>query len=125
MNFQQSSNVYSKRWIASTAATEITAYVWDDPNTVFEAQAEGTLTRAAIGDQANFSVAGGFTVGAGNNTTQLSTMALSITLAGAGVQGMLKILDRAPYVDNDFGDAFVILTVQIARHQYVANKVAF
>ncbi len=115
---------YSKMWPANLVATEIVAYVWDDPNTIFEAQAEGSIARTAIADQANFSVAGGFTVGAGNTTTQLSTMALSTTLAGVGVQGMLRIMDAAPYVDNAFGDAFTILTVTIARHQYVSNKVA-
>jgi len=115
---------FSKYWPSGLAATEIIAYVYDDPNTIFEVQAEGTLPQTSVGDQANFSVAGGRAVGDGNTIPGTSTMAVSITLAGAGAQGMVKILGLAPYVDNAWGDAYTILQVQIARHQYVANKVA-
>jgi hypothetical protein len=115
---------FSKRWVASTAATEIIAYVYDDPEIVYEAQVNGVAAQTAVGDQANFSAVGGLTVGAGNNTTQLSTMALDATLAGAGAQGMLRVLDKSLTPGNDWGDAFTILRVTIARHQYVSNKVA-
>lgn len=115
---------YSSYWPASLAATQIIAWVWDDPRTVFEAQAEGSLAQTAIADQANFSVAANRAVGDGSTTTGLSTMALSTTLAGNGAQGMLRILDKSLYVDNDWGDSYTVVTVQIARHQYVGNKVA-
>lgn len=115
---------YSKFWPASTAATQIVAYVYDDPLTIYEIQVEGTLPQTAIGDQANFSVAANRAVGDGTTTPGTSTTAASITLAGAGSQGMLRILDKARYIDNDWGDTFTILQVQNARPQYVAVKVA-
>lgn len=115
---------FSKRWIASTAATEIIAYVYDDPEIVYEAQVNGSAAQTAVGDQANFSAVAGLLVGSGNNTTQLSTMALDSTLAGAGAQGMLRIIDKSPAIGNDWGDSFTILRVTIARHQFVSNKVA-
>jgi hypothetical protein len=115
---------YSKFWPASTSATQIVAYVYDDPLTTYEIQAEGTLAQTAIGDQANFSVAANRAVGDGTTTPGLSTTAASITLAGAGSQGMMRVLDKARYVDNDWGDTFTIIQVQNARSQYVAVKVA-
>lgn len=116
---------YVKQWVASTAnVTDVVAYVWDDPTCVYEIQADGSLAQTSIGDQANFSTTAGSLVGTGSNTTQLSATAMSATLAGAGSQGQLRIIGLSPYVDNAWGDAFTIARVQIARHQYVSNKVA-
>lgn len=115
---------FSKRWVASTAATEIIAYVYDQVEIVYDAQVNGSAVQAAVGDQANFSAVGGLTVGAGNNTTQLSTMALDATLAGAAAQGMLRVIDRSMAIDNAWGDAFTVVRVTVARHQYISNKVA-
>lgn len=115
---------YVPYWPASTTSTDRVAWVWDEPGTIFEAQAEGSLAQTAIGDQADFSVASGYAVGDGNTTTGLSTCALSTTLAGAGNQGMLRIVDRSLRVDNDWGDTYTIVQVMLARHQYVSNKVA-
>lgn len=114
---------YSKRWIASTAATDIVAYVYDDPLTVFEIQADGSLAQTSVGDQADFSGTAGYLIASGNNTTQLSTTALSSTLQGAGVQGQCRVIELANYVDNAWGDTYTIVRVMIAQHEYVANKV--
>lgn len=117
---------YSKRWVASTTTSgaAIVAYVWAEPTTIFEIQTNGSLAQTSIGDQMNFSAAAGFAVGDGSTTTQLSTMGGDPTLVGVGVQGMLRVLDVSPYVDNAWGDAFTIARVNIARHEYVANIVA-
>ena len=63
-------------------------------------------------------------VTAGSTSTGLSAATLSATLAGAGVQAQWRIVGFAGYVDNTPGDAFTIVQVQLARSQYVANKVA-
>lgn len=113
---------FSKMWPASLAplsGSSWQVYVWDDPVTQFEMQCNGSLAATAVGDQADF-----VNPGNGSNTTQLSSAAISSTLAGNGAQAQLRILEKSPYVDNDWGDAFTIVTVQIARHQYVSNKVA-
>jgi hypothetical protein len=56
--------------------------------------------------------------------TGLSNCSINHTLAGAGAQKQLRIMDLAPYPDNAWGDTYTIVRVQIARHQYVSNKVA-
>jgi hypothetical protein len=116
---------YVKRWTASTVptGTDWIAYFYDDPVATYEIQCNGSLAQTSIGDQLNFDATQ--TAGLGNNTTQLSSAAASPTLAGAAAQGMLRIVDLSTYVDNAWGDAFTIVKVQIARHQYTSNKVAF
>lgn len=105
-------------WAASTAGTNIIAYVNDDPKTRFAIQSDGSLALTSRGDQADFVNPG--TV----NALGFSSAAINSTLGGAGVQKQLRILDL--YLDpaNDWGDAFTIVVVENARHQYVANKVA-
>ena len=116
---------YTKRWTANTAptGTDWIAYFYDDPYATYEIQCNGSLAQTSIGDQLNFDATQ--TAGSGNNTTQISSCAASSTLAGAASQGMLRIIDLSTYVDNAWGDAFTIVKVQIARHQYTSNKVAF
>ena len=96
-----------------------TAWVWDDPATYFSVQANGSIAQSALGDQADI-----VTTTAGSTATGISGQALNSTLAGAGVQGQFRIVDIDRDINNAFGDAFTKVIVQIARHQYVANKVA-
>lgn len=98
-------------------ASEIVAWVIDDPATVYEVQADGSIPQTAVGDQADVS-------NVGNNARGLSTCTLSATLAGAGVQGQFRIIGFGQQVDNAPGDAFTVVQVQLARSQFVANKVA-
>lgn len=114
----------SAYWPASTTATNIVAYVYDQPYTVYEIQADGSVAQTAIGDQANFSGTANYTVADGSTATGNSSMALSATLAGAGVQGQFRIVGFNKNPDNAPGDTYTIVQVQIARHQYVAVKVA-
>lgn len=110
---------YSNYWIASTAATNVTAWVWDNPVTVYEIQSSGSIAATAVGDQADF-----VNPGTGSTATGLSTAQINATLKGAGVQGQLRIVGLSLYPDNAWADAYTIVQVQIARQQYVANKVA-
>lgn len=100
-------------------ATDIVAWVWDDPEIVFEIQANGSVAQAAIGDQADL-----VNPGSGTASTFLSTSAMSSTLAGAGVQAQLRIVEFGRQTDNAPGDAFTVVGVKIARNQFIANKVA-
>lgn len=100
------------------AGTFPTAYVSDDPQTVFEIQANGPIPQTALLDQADL------VVGAGNTMTGLSTAALSATLAGVGVQGQFRIVGFNLDPANAIGDLFTVVQVKIARHQTIANKVA-
>lgn len=118
----QGKPTYSPFWPAAQAVmpgTSPRAYVWDDPETVFEVQASGSIPQTAIGDQADVA-----NVGNGSNVTGQSQAQLSATLAGAGAQAQFRIEAISTYPDNIAGDPFTIVQVQIARHQYIANKVA-
>jgi hypothetical protein len=101
------------------AGSSPVAWVYDDPNEVYEVQADGSIAQTAIGDQADVS-----NVTAGSTSTGLSAATLSATLAGAGVQAQFRIVGFGQALDNTPGDAFTVVQVQLARSQFVANKVA-
>jgi hypothetical protein len=42
-------------------------------------------------------------------------------LVGSGSAGQFRIVDLAPYPDNNWGDAFVIVRVQVSKPQFVAT----
>lgn len=111
--------VYSPYWPASTTATDIVAYVYVDPNIVYEVQSNGSIAQTAVGDQADF-----VNPGTGSATTGLGSCTISSTLAGAGVQAQLRIVGFSLAPDNAPGDAYTVVQAQIARSQFVSNKVA-
>ena len=108
-------------WTAGTTyvAGTCVAWVWDDPNTIYQIQSNGSLAATSVGDQADF-----VNPGVGSATTGRSTATISSTLAGAGAQAQLRIVGLDQRIDNAWGDSFTIVEAQIARHQYIANKVA-
>lgn len=113
---------YSKNWPgALTGATQIRAYVYDDPDNVYEVQVGSGgsgYVLAAIGAQAN--VVMGTPVAA----TGQSTSYLNATLIAAGSQGQFRVIGfgaNGPY--DATLNPFPEVLVQVAQHQYVANKV--
>lgn len=111
--------VLSNTWPASQVATEIVAYLTEDPTIVYQIQANATLTRAAVGNQYDWSANG---TNNGNTTTGLSTVSLDV--ASAAANAGLRVLGLTPGPDNDWGDAFPIVDVQLAEHQFVATIAA-
>jgi len=108
----------SNQWVASTAyvtGSEVT-YYYSDPNIVYDIQANGSLAQTSIGDQSNFA-----SITAGSTTTGLSQCMISTSLVGAGAVGDMRIIGLTPAVDNDWGDAFTVVQVQVSRSQYVAT----
>lgn len=112
---------FSNFWPTGQVATDIKAMVYDDPDTDFTVQADGSVAAAGLGDQADWS---GFAAPGGSTTTGRSLGTLSATLKGAGNQGQFRIteFDRSP--DNSAGDSFTKVVVQVAQHQYRADKTA-
>jgi hypothetical protein len=106
----------SNRWLASTVATDITAYSTLDPTIVYEVQSDAALNVADIGKQYNL------TAISGNTTTGLSTQALGVSTAAANAS--VRLIGVTPGPDNAFGDTFVIAQVQISEHQFVADVAA-
>lgn len=109
-------------WPANTAyiAGSCVAYFYTDPNIVYDIQCDGTLTQAAIGDQANFS-----NITNGSTTTGLSQATISASLVGSSGTAQLKIIGLSQDIGNAWGDAFTIVQVQINQSQYQATVVAF
>jgi hypothetical protein len=107
----------SNYWPANTAyqTGSCVAYFYNDPNIVYEIQADGSVAQTAIGADANLS-----NFAAGSNVTGLSQATMVATPLSSGTQGQLQILDLAPYPDNAWGDNFTIVRVQVARRQIAA-----
>jgi hypothetical protein len=105
------------QWVASTVLPTVSnmrAY-WtiDQPGLVYEIQANATLTRAALGQQYDWSAL------SGNATTGLSSVSLNV--ASAAANAGLRVIGLNPGPDNDWGDAFPIVLVQFSEHQYTAD----
>jgi hypothetical protein len=110
----------SNKWTSGTSATDIIAYVTVDPSIVYEIQSSATIAVADIGSQADYT-----TITAGSTVTGLSQLMLDAATLTTAASASLRILNVSPGPDNAFGDSFVILQVQIAEHQFVADRVAF
>lgn len=99
-------------WPANATGTEIVVSLWMDPMIVYKVQANGSVAatgRGACADATSFgSAANGF-----------SQMAVSNNLSTAG---QFRIIDKYLGPDNDFGDAYTVLQVTIAKSQIIAQK---
>jgi hypothetical protein len=112
----------SNYWPASTAfqTGSCVAYFYNDNNIVYEIQADGAMAQTTIGNEYNFT-----NVTAGSNTTGLSQATLgSATAAGNGVQGQMRVVDLAPYVDNAWGDSYTIVRVVNSHSQLFGSFTA-
>lgn len=108
----------SNYWPASTAyqTGSCIAYFYNDPNIVYEIQADGSLAQSSVGDEADLSA-----TTAGSTTTGLSACTLSTTLAGVGNTAQMRILNLAPYPGNAWGDAYTIVRANIAKYQFAGT----
>lgn len=115
----------SDQWTAGTtyiggAASPVYAWVWNDPSIVYSVQADGSLAATtSIGAQVDFS-----NITAGSTTTGLSACTVNAGSVTTSGQNQLRIVALDPTLVNAWGDAFTIVQVQIAQHQFIANKVA-
>jgi hypothetical protein len=93
-------------------------YYTQDPWITYEIQANGVVARTSLG------LIGSFTAQSGDTGTGLSTVTLD-TATILAAQDQLQIVGITKGPDNDWGDAFTIVQVQIARHQLVGARPAF
>ena len=101
------SYVYSEYWPSGTVATNIIAYVYDDPYTVFKVQSAGSPAQTNIGNCADI------VAGAGSTTTGRSGFEISGTMAATAAQCKIIALHDAP--DNAFG-ANAVMEVLVNEH---------
>jgi hypothetical protein len=111
----------SNFWPANTAyqTGSCIAYFYNDEKIVYEVQADGNVAQTALGNEVNFT-----NLSAGSTFTGLSAATVSSSLAGAGNQGQVRIVDIAPYPDNAWSDGYPILRVTVAKSQFVAPTTA-
>ena len=104
-------------WPASTAGTDIIAWVYDDPETIFDVQydnpAAGTTVQTAVGEQCDWvPTAPGGSTAVGLSATKLTAI--------QATQAQFQITGIAGGVDNALTDAFVTVTVRMNEAQYKA-----
>ena len=101
------SYVYSQYWPTGTTATNIIAYIYDDPYTVFKVQSAGTPAQTNIGNCADV------VAGTGSTTTGQSGFEVSGTMANSAASCKIIALYKSP--SNAFG-ANAVMEVLINEH---------
>lgn len=116
------------------AASAIVFWIFQDPSLVYEIQAAGSVTSAAIGSQYNFSAgtnqttADGYTIGTGG--AGFSTTALAASPVASGAQGQVRVVGLGREVAypsgelNNWGDTYTIVQVELANNTFRAPKVS-
>jgi len=111
--------IYSQYYPANTASVQgstITAYVVDDDRAVFQVQADGSLTFAALG--ANVVLAAAQSTSTGSTTTGNSTTAVSAT--AQTTTGAFRVIGFVNNAQSQSGDAYTDILVKFnpGYHSY-------
>lgn len=93
-------------------------YYTQDQFITYAIQANGSVARTSLGAMGSYTAASG-SLGTGLSTQLLDTA----TLADAADQLQIIGITKGP--DNDWGDAFTVVDVQISQHQLLAARPAF
>jgi len=106
---------FSKYWPSGTSATDAYAMIADDSRTVFEVQADASVTAGDLHGSQNFAV----TLGSGSTFTGMSGHGLEAATRTTGI-AMCRPLDSVEEPGNDIDDAderaFLKLNVQLIQH---------
>jgi len=103
-------------WPANQAydsSQPMVAYYYDDPEMIYAVQCDGSLAQTSVFDEADYS-----NTTAGSTITGLSACTLSSTLKGSGNQGQWRVMDVYALENNAWGDAYTIVEVRVANHQF-------
>ena len=94
----------------------ITAFVFDDPNTLFEVQAGGILAQAAQGNNID-------SLGvAGNSISGVSTSTTASAVTGSGATAQWRIVKpSADPENNDIASAHCNYVVKFNEHLYLTT----
>ncbi len=104
-------------WPTGTVADDALAFIVDDPNTLFQAQAAGSITQADLGQNTHFNAVQ--STSTGSTTTGNSNTALDATTATtAGFA--FRIVDFVDAPGSEVGDAYtdVIVKFNPGAHSY-------
>ena len=111
---------FKQNWPTGTVASDAMAYIVDDPDVVFQVQADGAVTQADLGQ--NVHLAAVQSTNTGDTTTGNSTSAVSATTAVTSGFAF-RIVDFVDAPGSTIGDAFTDLLVKFNpdSHSYT-NK---
>ena len=108
--------VFAQYFPANTVASDAVGYVVDDPDVVFQVQADASVAQAGLG--ANAPLAAVQSTSTGSTVTGNSTTALDATVATT--TQAFRIVDFVDSPNSQVGDAFtdVLVKFNIAQHSY-------
>ena len=101
--------VFRNNWPTGTVADDAQAYIIDDPDVVFMAQADGAVTQADLGQNTNFAAVQSTTTG--DTTNGNSSSAVSATTATTNTIAF-RIVDFVDSPTSTVGDAFTDLLIK-------------
>ena len=101
--------VFRQNWPTGTVASDAQAYIVDDPDVIFMAQADGAVTQADLGQNTNFAAVQSTTTG--DTTTGNSSSAVSSTTATTATIAF-RIVDFVDSPTSTVGDAFTDLLIK-------------
>jgi len=109
--------LFSQYWPASTVASDAMAYIVDDPDCLFQVQADGAVTQADLGQ--NVHLAEVQSTSTGSTTTGNSDIAVSATTAATATWAF-RIVDFVDAPGSSIGDAATDLIVKFnpGQHSY-------
>jgi hypothetical protein len=111
--------VVSPFWPSGATGTEIVAWVYDDPETLFDVQYTNpgtpgvTTVQTAVGEECDWTVASP----GGSTQTGLSSTQLGVIEA---TSGQFQITGFGYNINDSLTDAYVVVTVRINEHHYKA-----
>ena len=101
--------VFRQNWPTGTVADDAQAYIVDDPDVIFMAQADGAVTQADLGQNTNFAAVQA--TDTGDTTTGNSNSAVSSTTATTNTIAF-RIVDFVDSPTSTVGDAFTDLLIK-------------
>lgn len=103
-------------------ATDIVMWIFQDPEIVYEIQANAAIANTQVGQEFNFlTPTAGQIIGNGGLGT--STAGLDPTAVAVGTQAQVQVTGLGRDINNAWGDAATIVTVKIANDAFVAANV--
>ena len=109
----------SPYWPSGATGTEITAWVYDDPESLFDVQYTNpgtpgtTSVQSAVGEECDWTVASP----GGSTSTGLSTTQIGAIQA---TSGQFQITGFGYEITDSLTDAYVVVSVRINEHHYKA-----
>jgi len=101
--------VFRQSWPTGTVADDAQAYIVDDPDVIFMAQADGAVTQVDLGQNTNFAAVQA--TDTGDTTTGNSNSAVSSTTATTNTIAF-RIVDFVDSPTSTVGDAFTDLLIK-------------